>query len=131
MDNQDNANCPTNQFQNPNFYSPFKESSYKISQQGNDYKYINNYSPFKSNISLNFTPSKKIDLNNGYCQSLGETPLPSNMNFPFSPLTNHNRADISCQRSQFQQRGQFFNEYSPFQPMNSSPNNNQRISDKK
>ena len=126
MDNQDNANCPTNQFQNPNFYSPFKES-------GKDYKYIYNSSPFKSNMSLNFTPSKKMDFNNGYCPSLGETPLPSNMNFPFSPLTNHNRADISYQRSQFQQRGQFYNEYSPFQPIPiySSPINNQRISDKK
>ena len=78
---------------------------------------------------LNFTPSKNKDLTNGLCPSLGETPLLTNMNLPFSPLPNNYRGDISYQRTQYQQRGQVFNELSPFKPYYSP--NNQRISDQK
>lgn len=127
MDNQDNPNCPINTMQNPEFFSPFKDSHYIMPPQGKDYKYIYQSSPFQSNIALNFTPSKRMDFPSGYCPSLNETPL---LNLPFSPLPNNQRGDISNQRSQYQQRGPGFNEFSPFKPFY-SPNNNQRISDKK
>ena len=129
MDNQDNPNCPINTMPNSEFFSPFKENPYNYPQQGKDFKYIYQSSPFPSNIGLSFTPSKKLDLTNGLCPSLGETPLPTNMNLPFSPLPNNHRGDISYHRTQYQQRGQVFNEFSPFKPYYSP--NNQRISDKK
>ena len=130
MDNPDNQNCPINQMQNPVFSSPFKESPYKISQQNKDYKFYYQTSPFPTNI-LNCTPSKKIDFTNGYCASLGETPFPSNVNIAFSPVTNNFRGDASYQRSQYQLKGQGFNDYSPFKPLITTPLNNQRISEKK
>ena len=47
----------------------------------------------------------------------------------FSPIPNNPRGDVSYQKSQFQQKGQGYNEFSPFKPLITSPN--QRISDKK
>lgn len=126
MDNQDNPNCPINTMQNPEFFSPAKEYHYILSQQGKDFKYMYQSPSFKSNLGLNFTPSKRMDYPIGFCPSLGETPL---MNIALSPFGNNQRGDISNQRSQFQHKGQGYNEFSPFKPY--SPNNNQRISDKK
>ena len=123
MDNQDNQNCPINPVANTEYYSPFKESPYKIPHQG---KYLFQSSPFPSNLGINSTPSKKIDYPNVFCTSLGETPLQMNI---FSPIPNNPRGDVSYQKSQFQQKGQGFNEFSPFKPLITSPN--QRISDKK
>ena len=129
MDNQDNPNCPINHMPNSEFFSPYKESPYKISQQGKDYKHLFQMSPYPSNIGMNFTPSKKYDFGSGLYPSLGETPLPLNINIPFSPL-NNNRIYVSNQKTQGLQRVQSFNGYSTFKTFY-SPNNNQRISDKK
>ena len=120
MDNQENQNCPINPISNTDFYSPFKESPYKIPQQGKYYQ----SSPFHSNIGLN-TPSKKFDYSNGFCASLGETPL---MNI-FSPIPNNPRGDMSNLKSQYQQKGQPFSDFSPFKPLITSSNH--KISDKK
>jgi hypothetical protein len=131
MDNQDNSNRPINPIPNNEFYSPYKESPFKLPQQNKDLKYIyQTSSPFHQNIGLGFTPSKKMDMNNGFFPSLGETPLPLNMNLAFSPFANNNRGDASYQKAQYQQRRQSFSDLTPFKPL-FSPNNNQRISDKK
>jgi hypothetical protein len=129
MDNQDNQNCPINQMPNALFFSPYKESPYKNLPQGKDFKHLYQLSPpYRSNIGISFTPSKKNDFGNVYCTSLGETPIPLNVNSSFSPLPV-NRIDISNQKTQYQQRAQAFTESSPFKPFPSP--NNQRISDRK
>ena len=122
MDNQENPNSQVNPINNQ-LFSPIKDSPYKNVQQTKDYKLYQSF-PLQSNIELNFTPSKKNNLSNIYCQSLGETPVILNMNFPFSPIPNNLYGDSSYQRIQYQQR-------SPFQPILTSPNNNQKISYKK
>ena len=128
MDNQDNPNCPINPVPNSDLFSPYKESPYKNLAQGKDYKHLYQLSPYPSGIGINYTPSKIMDLGCG-CPSLGETPLPINMNIQFSPLTKNNRVETSNQKTQGQQRGQvFINDFSPFKPL-ASPN--PRISDKK
>jgi hypothetical protein len=72
MDNQDKPNCPINTMQNPEFFSPVKEHQRIVSQQGKDFKYMYQCSPFQSNFGLNFTPSKRMDYTTGFCPSLGE-----------------------------------------------------------
>ena len=122
MENQENQNCPINPIQNPNFYSPYKESPMKFAHQVKDNKYFFQSSPFQSNI--NSTPGKKLEYANNFCTSLGETPLPINYNLQFSPyINNNNRVDTSYQKNQYTS--------SPFRPLFNSPINNQRISDKK
>jgi hypothetical protein len=101
MDNQDNPNCPINPMPNSDFFSPYKESPYKNLPQGKDYKQFYQLSPYPSGIGLNYTPSKKMDLGGG-CPSLGGTPLPININIPFSPLINNNRVETSNQKNQGQ-----------------------------
>ena len=128
MDNQENPNCPINPMPNSDFFSPCKEFSYKNLPQSKDYKQFYQLSPFPSGIGLNYTPSKKNEIGGG-CPSLGGTPLPINLNIPFSPLTNNNRAEAYFQKIQGEQRGQaFINDFSPYKPY-ASPN--PRISDKK
>ena len=125
MDNQDNPNCPKNHMPNSELFSPIKESPHKIIQQGRDNRYLYQLStPYLSNIGLNSTPSKKPDYGNGFCPSLGETPLGLNMNMPFSPFNS--RIEISNQKVQGHQRGQSFNGYSPCNQNFLSPNSNQR-----
>jgi len=116
MDNQDNTNNPIYQIPNRECFSPIKESPNKILYQGNDYKYTpNRYIPLGS------TPSKKMDLNNGFFPSLVQTPL-------FSP----HRVDGQFPNYQYQQRALYYNDFSSsFRPTFLSPNNNQRISDRK
>ena len=115
MENQDNTNCPINQIQNPVCFSPIKESPSKIQYQVNDYKYTPN-----RNIALGSTPSRKIDFINGYYPPFVQTPV-------FSP----HRDDGVFQNSQNQQRFLIYNDFSSFRPINISPNNNPRISDRK
>ena len=122
MDNQENQNSQVNPI-NTQLFSPIKDSPYKNVPQNKDYKLYQSF-PLHSNIELNFTPSKQNNITNVYCQSLGETPLILNMNFPFSPISNNLFGDSSYQRMQYQQR-------SPFQPILTSPNNNPKISYKK
>lgn len=117
--NHDNINYQRNPI-NTQLLSPLKDSPYKNNQHIKDYKYYSQSSPFHSNIEFNFTPSKKINFMNGYCQSLGETPIALNMNLPFSPLSNNQGGDASYQRSLYQ-RGQNFN--SPFKPLITTPQN--------
>jgi hypothetical protein len=47
MENQDNPNCPINTMQNPEFFSPVKEHQCKVFQQGKDFKYMYQCSPFQ------------------------------------------------------------------------------------
>ena len=122
MDNQENLNSQVNPI-NTQLFSPIKDSPYKNAHQCRDYKLYQSF-PLQSNIDLNYTPSKKNNLANVYCQSLGETPVILNMNFPFSPMSNNLFGESSYQRMQYQQR-------SPFQPILTSPNNNKKISYKK
>lgn len=122
MENQENQNSQVDPI-NSQLFSPIKDSPYKNVPRNKDYKLYQSF-PFQSNIELNFTPSKKNNLSNVYCQSLGDTPIILNMNFPFSPISNNLGGDSSYQRMQYQQR-------SPFQPILTSPNNNQKISYKK
>lgn len=117
MDKQDHLNCAMN----PNYLSPFKESHYVNHTQQ---KLIcQSSSSFRS--GANYTPSKRMDLNAIFCQSLGETPI----NVPFSPSINNPRGDIPNLRPPFQFRGQIFDGYNLFRPI-STPNY-QRISEKK
>ena len=127
MDNQDNQNCPINQMPNAMFFSPYKESPYKNLPQNRDFKHLYQSSPYRSNIGINFTPSKKNEYGNAFCTSLGETPLSLNINLSYSPLIG-NRIDISNQKNQYQQRASVFTESTPFKPF---PSPNQRISDRK
>ena len=133
MDNQGNANYPINPMQNLYFNSPLKNSSpQKMQLQGRDDKYPSqiSLSPFKLNIiDLGGTPlKKKMDYNSGYCQSLGETPL---INWQFSPVINHQIDEASLQKSQYQNRGQIYDENTPIGGNYFSPNNIQRNSDRK
>jgi hypothetical protein len=69
-----------------------------------------------------------MDYNSGYCQSLGETPV---INWPFSPVINHQMDEASLQKSQYQNRGYIYGENTPIRGNYFSPNNIQRNSDRK
>jgi hypothetical protein len=127
MDNQDKSNIQ--KIQNREYFQQLKESPYQIARQNKDYNYLYQPSPYISNIGNNYTPSKKLNLNNGFYPSLTETPLNFNINSPFSPMFNNHKNENSYQKIPYKR--QSFSEYSPFKPLITSPNNNQRLSEKK
>ena len=126
MDNQ-KLNSPKKQ--KNEFISQLKETSGEVPLQNKDYNYLYQPSPYKSNLGLNYTPSKNLNFNNGFCTSLTETPLNLNINSPFSPMFNNQKSEISYQKIPYKR--QPYNGFSPFKPLITSPINNQRISEKK
>lgn len=123
MDNQNKPNSPNHQ--NKELYLKLKDSPYK--HQNKDNNFLNQASPNKSILGFIYTPSKKSDLNKGYAPSSNETPPNINANSPFSPILINQKSEISYHKIPYKS----VNELSPFQPLITNPNNNQRISEKK
>ena len=113
MDNQENPTYPINQYNsNIECFSPYQEGIYNSQIK----------SPFKSNITINFTPSKYLEFPFG-CFGLENT--------PFSPQIPQQKFELPFHSQNFQ-KNLISNESSPFKPMFSSPfffNNN--LSEKK
>ena len=125
----DNLKSNSPKKQKKELFTQLKEISYEIPIKDKDYNKLYQQSPYKSNSGLNYTPSKKINLNNVFCTSLTETPLNLNINSPFSPMLDNQTSEISYQNKSYKR--QVYNRFSPFKPLITSPINNQRLSEKK